>query len=126
MIITHLDPSKPAKGWYELPELPALPWIGFATQGIPEPHHHRQMCEVYLVASGSSTLLVNGAAVELDIGDVMVVEAGEEHTFVASSPDYFHFVLQCPRVVGDKVLAVQGAAVRPVADSQRQDLPRAG
>jgi hypothetical protein len=36
-------------------------------------------------------------------GDMLVVEPGESHTFVGSSPDYLHFVVQAPFVTGDKV-----------------------
>jgi hypothetical protein len=32
-----------------------------------------------------------------------VVEPGEVHTFVDNTPDYFHFVLHCPMIRGDKV-----------------------
>ena len=33
-----------------------------------------------------------------------VIEPGEVHTFIASSLDYYHFVLHCPPVKGDKVV----------------------
>jgi hypothetical protein len=41
--------------------------------------------------------------------DVIVVEPGEAHTFLSSSPDHFHFVIQTPGLMGeaarvDKVL----------------------
>ncbi len=94
-----------AKGWF------IGPWnaelnipIGWATQGIDESHHHTQMNEVYLVARGWGTAVVSGEEVELKIGDVLVVEPGEAHTFTQSSPDYLHFVLQSPYVKGDKVV----------------------
>jgi hypothetical protein len=35
---------------------------------------------------------------------VIVVEPGEVHTFAESTPDYFHFVLHCPPVRGDKIV----------------------
>ena len=78
--------------------------IGWATQGVDEPHHHAQMNEVYLVARGQSTAIVSGEEVNLKAGDVLVVEPGEAHTFTQSSPDYLHFVLQTPFVEGDKVV----------------------
>jgi mannose-6-phosphate isomerase-like protein (cupin superfamily) len=107
MLIARNDEASPAKGWYlQLSHL-ALPAIGFANQGINEPHSHRQLREVYLIARGSSTMVIDGVSVELGPGDVIVVEPGEVHTFTANSADYFHFVLHCPPVVGDKVLASQ-------------------
>ena len=80
-----------------------MPAIGFANQGINEPHCHRQLCEVYLVARGSSTIIVDDTPITLHAGDVIVVEPGEVHTFVENTPDYFHFVLHCPPIGGDKV-----------------------
>ena len=104
MIYLETDLTQ-TKGWF------LGPWnsdlsipIGWATQGIDEPHLHAQMNEVYLVARGHSTALVNGEEVNLKVGDVLVVEPGEVHTFTKSSPDYLHFVLQSPFVKGDKVL----------------------
>ena len=35
---------------------------------------------------------------------MLVVEPSEVHTFIESSEDYLHFVLQTPFTVGDKVL----------------------
>jgi len=103
MLIARHDESTPVKGWYPKLSHPTLPMIGFANQGVNEPHFHRKLREVYLVARGSSTLLVNGAPVSLHAGDVIVVEPDEVHTFIDSTPDYFHFVLHCPPVKGDKV-----------------------
>jgi quercetin dioxygenase-like cupin family protein len=39
---------------------------------------------------------------ELQAGDVLVVEPGEAHTFLESSDDYFHFVVHSPGLAGDK------------------------
>lgn len=105
MLLARADASRPAKGWHTQLFHPALPAIGFANEGVDEPHHHRRLYEVYLVARGSSTLIVDGQSISLGAGDVIVVEPGETHTFVQSSPDYFHFVLHCPRIQGDKVAA---------------------
>jgi quercetin dioxygenase-like cupin family protein len=104
MIIARNDESRPAKGWYFELAHSALPFIGFANQGINQEHYHRELYEVYLVARGSSTIIVDDASIALRPGDVVVVEPGEIHTFVENSPDYFHFVLHCPPVKGDKVM----------------------
>jgi len=104
MIVARNDGSKPAKGWYSELLHSSLPAIGFANQGIEEPHYHRELHEVYLVARGSSTIVVNGSPIPLRAGDVIVVEPGEVHTFVEHTSDYFHFVLHCPPVRGDKVV----------------------
>ena len=36
-------------------------------------------------------------------GDCLVVEPGEDHTFVSSSDEYLVFVVQTPFVKGDKI-----------------------
>jgi mannose-6-phosphate isomerase-like protein (cupin superfamily) len=102
MRIARADNSRPAKGWYLELAHPVLPCIGFANQGIDEPHYHRELWEVYLVATGTSTIVVDDTPIALGPGDVIVVEPGEVHTFAESTPDYFHFVLHCPPITGDK------------------------
>ena len=104
MIIARNDESKPAKGWYGELFHPSLPAIGFANQAIDACHYHRELYEIYLVARGSSTIIVNDTPRSLSAGDIIVVEPGEVHTFVENTPDYFHFVLHCPPIRGDKVV----------------------
>jgi len=112
MIIARNDASRPAKGWYRELVHPALPFIGFANQSINERHYHRELYEIYLVAKGSSTIVVGDLPTTLHAGDVLVVEPGEVHTFVENTPGYFHFVLHCPPIKDDKVdvLYVRNAA----------------
>jgi mannose-6-phosphate isomerase-like protein (cupin superfamily) len=107
MILARNDAERPAKGWYTELFQPALPAIGFANAGINEPHYHRELREVYLIARGSSTMIVDDRRITLQAGDVIVVEPGEVHTFVENTPDYFHFVLHCPMIRGDKVAVPQ-------------------
>jgi mannose-6-phosphate isomerase-like protein (cupin superfamily) len=102
MIYSTLDKNK-AKGWY------AGPWdskldipIGYANQGIDEKHLHSTMFEIYLIAKGTSTIVINGKEIILKEGDMMVVEPGEIHTFRKSSNDYLHFVIHTPFVKNDK------------------------
>jgi mannose-6-phosphate isomerase-like protein (cupin superfamily) len=91
------------KGWF------VGPWnssvsvaVGYSDRGIDEPHSHDEMSELYLVARGTSTALVDGETVMLQAGDLLVVEPGETHTFISSSQDYLHFVVQTPFVQDDK------------------------
>jgi mannose-6-phosphate isomerase-like protein (cupin superfamily) len=67
--------------------------IGYASAAIDEPHVHPTLTEVYLVARGTSQLRVGTETVGLGPGSVVIVEPGEPHTFLTSSPDYLHFVL---------------------------------
>lgn len=102
MRIEHTNPDV-AKGWY------LGPWnaevtisVGYANEGVDLPHYHRRMTEIYCVARGTAEMRVSEESVTLHADDVIVVEPGEPHTFVASSPDYFHFVIQTPALQGDK------------------------
>ena len=93
------------KGWFVGPWNSDVPVpIGWADVGVNEAHRHQQMNEVYLVARGESVALVNGQRVPLRVGDMLLVEPGEAHTFTSSSEDYLHFVVQTPFVRGDKQL----------------------
>jgi quercetin dioxygenase-like cupin family protein len=53
------------------------------------------------VAQGTSRMQVGEQAIELEAHDLVVVEPGEAHTFLSSSHDYFHFVIQTPGLQGD-------------------------
>ena len=99
----HADPDG-GKGWFFGPWDSSVPVaVGWADHGVNEPHRHEEMNEVYLVAHGTSVAVVAGREVRLVAGDVLVVEPGEDHTFLSSSEDYLHFVIQTPFVAGDKV-----------------------
>ena len=93
------------KGWFAGPWSSDVPVpIGWADEGVNEPHRHDVMYEVYLVARGESVAVVDGVEVRLRAGDMLLVEPGESHTFTSSSADYLQFVVQAPFVAGDKVL----------------------
>lgn len=101
MIKRSVDRS--GKGWFAGPwdsEVPVA--LGYADVGVDDPHVHDSMYEIYLVARGSSSALLDGQRIELRSGDLLVVEPGELHTFVESSDDYLHFVVQAPFIKGDK------------------------
>jgi mannose-6-phosphate isomerase-like protein (cupin superfamily) len=105
MLITHSDRTT-AKGWCLGPWRTNLPVsIGYATTGIDEPHRHTRIQEIYLVASGQAQVLVAGERLRLVPGDVLLVEPGEGHTFLSSTPDYFHFVLHVPGLEGEAARA---------------------
>lgn len=104
MKIAHADPSE--KGWYFGPWNSGLPIsVGYANQGIDEPHVHSQVTEIYLVARGTAEIRVEQQTVSLGPGDMIAVEAGEAHTFLSSSQDYFHFVLHMPGLSGESARA---------------------
>jgi quercetin dioxygenase-like cupin family protein len=95
-----------AKGWYTGPWDSNLPVsIGYANEGINEPHLHTRITEIYLVAHGTSSVRVERETITLQAGDVLLIEPGEAHTFLASSPDYFHFVVHVPGLAGEEARA---------------------
>ncbi|MCA9925086.1 MAG: cupin domain-containing protein [Anaerolineales bacterium] len=103
MIHQSVDPDQP-KGWFVGPWNSAVPTpIGYANEGIDLLHFHAQMFEVYLVARGTSTAVIDNRPITLKAGDMLVVEPSEVHTFTESSDDYLHFVIHTPFVPDDKV-----------------------
>ena len=75
------------KGWY------AGPWdssltvsIGYANEGVNEPHAHTRITEIYMVARGTSMIWVEGETVTLAASDMVIVEPYEAHTFLSNSP----------------------------------------
>jgi len=112
MRIEKADPSI-AKGWY------LGPWdsdlnisLGFANEGVNEPHLHRRMTEIYFMARGTVDMRVETETVVLGADEVIVVEPGEAHTFLSSSPDHFHFVIQVPGLTGEEARADKVAVSR--------------
>lgn len=105
MRIETTDPAI-AKGWYWGPWNTGLDIsVGFANIGVDEPHLHQRMTEIYLIARGTAEMRVELETVRLSAGQVIAVEPGEAHTFLSSSPDHFHFVIQAPGLQGEQARA---------------------
>jgi mannose-6-phosphate isomerase-like protein (cupin superfamily) len=112
MRIERIDPAA-AKGWL------AGSWdsnlavsVGYATTGVDEPHLHSELTEVYLVARGASRLRVEQATLNLTAGDAVIIEPGEAHTFLWSSPEYLHFVIHVPGLAGQRANSEKVAVLR--------------
>jgi len=91
------------KGWYAGHWNSDLPIsIGFANKGINEPHVHSEITEIYLVAQGTAEVRLEKKTIILSAGDMLSLDPGEAHTFISSSPDYFHFVIHVPGLSGDQ------------------------
>lgn len=112
MRLEKADPPA-AKGWY------AGPWnsnldisVGYAYQGVDEPHRHTRITEIYLVACGTAQIQVGRQTIHLLAGDMLIVEPGEAHTFLSSSPDYFHFVIHTPGLQGEEARREKIAVAR--------------
>ncbi|HEU4785450.1 MAG TPA: AraC family ligand binding domain-containing protein [Ktedonobacterales bacterium] len=102
-----------AKGWYVGPWNSSLPVsVGYATTGIDEPHVHSVVTEIYLVAQGTAQIRIEQVTVTVSAGDMLVLEPGEAHTFLSSSPDYLHFVIHTPGIAGEDAHAEKVAVTR--------------
>lgn len=102
-----------AKGWYAGPWNSALPIsVGYATAGIDEPHVHTLVTEIYLIAQGTAQIRIEQNTVTISAGDMLVLEPGEAHTFLSSSPDYLHFVIHTPGVAGEDAHTEKVAVTR--------------
>jgi mannose-6-phosphate isomerase-like protein (cupin superfamily) len=113
--VRHASAGVDPKGWYGGAwnwNLPVA--LGYANEGIDEPHEHSRLSEVYLVARGSARARVERTDVVLRPGDVLVIDPGEAHTFVWSSADYRHFVVHVPEMTVEDA----GADKRPVPRSR--------
>lgn len=111
MIFTHADLSE--KGWYVGPWNSSLDVsIGYANKGIDEPHVHTLVTEIYLVARGWAEIRVEQATIQLRPGDMLAIQAGEAHTFLSSSSDYFHFVIHSPGLSGETARSEKSAVSR--------------
>lgn len=101
------------KGWHTGPWDSDLPIsVGYANAGVDEPHLHERITEIYLVARGTSAVRVERETIDLSLGDMLMVEPGEAHTFLNSSPDYFHFVIHTPGLAGEEALSDKVAVSR--------------
>ena len=102
MRLEKANPNE-GKGWYVGPWNASLDIsIGYANQGIDEPHAHHRIREIYLVARGQASIRIEQATLELQPGDLLILEPGEGHTFLSSSGDYFHFVIHLPGLPTDQ------------------------
>ena len=92
------------KGWLAGPWESALPiGIGFANDAIDAPHRHERTTEIYLIAAGAATAVIDGVYVALAAGDVLIVDPPEVRTFRDASPDYRCFVVRAGGAGTDRV-----------------------
>ena len=105
--------NAPSKGWHLGPWNAHLPIaLGYANTGIDEPHLHLRTTEIYLVARGRAEVRIEQETTTLDAGDVLVLQPGEAHTFLATTPEYHHFVLHVPALAEEEARADKVAVAR--------------
>ena len=99
--------TKEAKGW------PIGPWnssadyaVGWARQPRDEIHKHEHVSETYIVVQGYGTLVVGEEPLKVDTGEVIFIEPGEYHGWVATSPDFLMFMIHHPVDPLDKITQI--------------------
>lgn len=58
-----------------------------------------------MVARGRAIVRVERESIALQAGDVLIVEPGEAHTFLQTSPDFADFVVQTPGLPAEQARA---------------------
>jgi len=92
------------EGWH-LAEagLPIQVGVKFGASPFGKRHLHKTMAEYFLLLEGELRLRVNGETTAMKKGDLLVVEPGEEHEVLGSSPEALLLLLMPPPLAGDKV-----------------------
>ena len=86
MRIVDADPAA-AKGWYLGPWNSTLGIaVGYANQVVNEPHLHRRMAEVYLMARGTVEIRIETETYVLAEGQAILVEPGQARTVTCRQP----------------------------------------
>jgi quercetin dioxygenase-like cupin family protein len=93
-----------SEGW-RLSEagMPIQVGVKFGSSPFGKEHLHRTMAEYFLLVAGSMKISVAGQILEMEKGDLLVVEPGEAHEVLACSPDALLLLMMPPEVAGDKV-----------------------
>jgi quercetin dioxygenase-like cupin family protein len=92
------------EGWHLAESgLPIQVGVKFAASPFGKKHLHQTMAEYFLLVAGSMKISVAGQALEMEKGDLLVVEPGEKHEVLNCSPDALLLLLMPPALAGDKV-----------------------
>ncbi len=83
--------------------LPIQVGVKFGISPFGKGHLHRTMAEYFLLVAGTMKISVAGQTLEMEKGDMLVVEPGEKHEVLECSPDALLFLMMPPPVEGDKV-----------------------
>lgn len=92
------------EGWHLAESgLPIQVGVKFGTSPFGKEHLHLAMFEYFLLVAGSMKLFAAGQTLEMETGDLLVVEPGEKHEVLECSPDALLLLMMPPPVAGDKV-----------------------
>jgi quercetin dioxygenase-like cupin family protein len=89
-------------------ESPLPVGIGYANEAIDEPHRHRRTIEIFLIATGEVTAVVDGEDLRLHPGDVLIVEPNEVRSLRDATSTYRAFVLHVGGDGSDREPATSG------------------
>lgn len=92
------------EGWHlNEPGLPIQVGVKFGSSPFGKKHLHRNMAEYFLLVAGSMKISVAGQILEMEKGDLLMVEPGETHEVLDCSADALLLLLMPPPVTADKV-----------------------
>ena len=74
-----------------------------------ESEHTHQFIEIVYVASGSATHTINGSSYTLNHGDIVFMNYGCTHSFVADKDNTYVNILFSPDVLGDNIITPANA-----------------
>lgn len=83
--------------------MPIQVGVKFGSSPFGKKHLHKNMAEYFLLLAGDLRLGVNGKVLEVEAGDLVVIEPGEAHEVLAASADARLLLLMPPPVANDKV-----------------------
>ena len=74
-----------------------IPVVRFPDQslcsaGLFQNHYHRQQTEVFYALNNLGYFIVNGENIKLEVGDLLLVEPGENHTVANDNSEEFKFL----------------------------------
>ncbi len=92
------------EGWHLAESaLPIQVGVRYGSSPFGKRHLHKAMAEYFLLLEGELRLQVDGNVLEMKKGDLIVVEPGESHEVLHSSPAARLLLLMPPAVADDKV-----------------------
>jgi AraC family transcriptional activator of pobA len=66
-------------------------------------HFHRTMHEYFLILEGKISLSIESRQIEINKGDLLIIDPGESHKITSKSPDAKYILLMPRAIPNDKV-----------------------
>ena len=76
--------------------------LGYADTGVDIPHNQNAMMDIHFFARRDVNMLIEGVEHHFPEKSGLIIETGDLHTFVDSSPNHYHFMTQKPGPRGEE------------------------